>query len=80
MGVVEAEGTVADTTGAEEAEATCLEVVTYPETEGGATRTVEVAMEVGVEVEWEVMTKGPEVSLPVEAVEVVVEAAAVFSK
>jgi hypothetical protein len=30
MGVVEEEGTVADTTTAEEAEATCLEVETYP--------------------------------------------------
>jgi hypothetical protein len=43
--------------------------------EGGEVRTAEVAMEVGVVEEWEVTTRGREVSPPEEA-EVVVEAEA----
>lgn len=70
---MEEEGTVADTTAGEEAEATCLEVVTCLEMEGGEVRTVEVAMEAVVVEEWEVTKGEREISPPVEA-EVVVEA------
>jgi hypothetical protein len=67
---VEGEGTGEDTTGEGEGEVTYLEVMLCPEMVVGAVRMVEEATGVGEVEEWEVTTKGREVSPPEDSEEV----------